>query len=82
MLPIEASPHTVVSNMFSPSKRRVWKKCPSLILPLIKGDIYINSLFSQIQSFGRNEGDSISTQMVLDMADSTVGKSKGNTVTH
>jgi hypothetical protein len=58
---IDASTQAAVRNIFSPSKWKVRKKAPWLEFPLIKGEIYVNSIFSSLPGIGWLKGGSIYT---------------------
>jgi hypothetical protein len=55
------STQTAVRNIFAPSERKVRKKAPWLEFPSVKGDIYVDSMFSKVTGKGGFTGGSVYT---------------------
>jgi hypothetical protein len=58
---IDASTQTAVWNIFSPSERKVRKKAPWLEFPSVKGEIFVDSMFSKVPGIGGLKGGSVYT---------------------
>jgi hypothetical protein len=58
---LDCSTQTAVRNILSLSERKVRLKAPWLIFPSIKGDFYVDSLFSKIPSVNGYKGGSLFT---------------------
>jgi hypothetical protein len=58
---LKCSTQTAVRNILTPSERKVRLKAHWLIFPSIKGDFYVDSLFSKIPSVNGYKGGSLFT---------------------
>jgi Reverse transcriptase (RNA-dependent DNA polymerase) len=58
---LKCSTQTAVRNIFSPSERKVRMKAPWLNFPSIKGDFYVDSMFSKVPSISGYTGGSLFT---------------------
>jgi hypothetical protein len=58
---LNVSTQTAVRNIFSPSERKVRLKAPWLEFPSIKGEMYVDSMFSKLPGIGGLKGGSVYT---------------------
>jgi hypothetical protein len=58
---LKCSTQTALRNILTPSERKVQLKAPWLNFPSIKGDFYVNSLFSKLPAVNGYKGGSLFT---------------------